>query len=66
MAIGWIAYCAIRSVDRYDVEILISLDLVSGGYALASALQLSGPIAMRILVAVIVLFFVTSAGARSC
>jgi CPA1 family monovalent cation:H+ antiporter len=46
LAIGWIAYRAIRSVDQYDVEILISLALVSGGYALASALHLSGPIAM--------------------
>lgn len=46
LGIGWIAYRAIRSVDQYDVEILVSLALVAGGYALATALHVSGPIAM--------------------
>jgi CPA1 family monovalent cation:H+ antiporter len=45
-AIGWIAYRAMRSLDSWDVEILISLALVSGGYAAALALHVSGPIAM--------------------
>ena len=44
--IGWLAYRAIRSVDSYDVEILLSLALVAGGYAAAVALHISGPIAM--------------------
>ncbi len=44
--IGMIAYGLLRSVDDYQVEILISLALVIGGYALAQALHLSGPIAM--------------------
>src|SRR5262249_49504602 len=35
-----------KSVDNYQVEILLSLALVAGGYALANALHLSGPIAM--------------------
>jgi CPA1 family monovalent cation:H+ antiporter len=43
---GYIAYRAFRSVDDYEVEILISLALVAGGYALANALHISGPIAM--------------------
>jgi len=43
---GYIAYRAFRSVDNYEVEILISLALVAGGYALANALHVSGPIAM--------------------
>lgn len=43
---GWIAYRLIRSVDNYQVEVLLTLALVSGGYALASALHLSGPIAI--------------------
>jgi monovalent cation:H+ antiporter, CPA1 family len=43
---GGIAYSLLRSVDDYQVEILISLALVIGGYALANALHLSGPIAM--------------------
>jgi len=46
LAAGWLAYRAMHSVDSYDVEILISLALVAGGYALASALHVSGPIAM--------------------
>ena len=36
----------LRSVDNYQVEVLLTLALVSGGYALASALHLSGPIAI--------------------
>ena len=36
----------LRSVDNYSVEVLVTLALVMGGYALASALHLSGPIAM--------------------
>lgn len=46
LGIGLVAYRAMRSVDSYDVEILISLALVSGGYAVANALHVSGPIAM--------------------
>jgi len=46
LTVGAIAYRAFRSVDNYEVEILISLALVAGGYALANALHLSGPIAM--------------------
>jgi monovalent cation:H+ antiporter, CPA1 family len=45
-AIGLLAYAAFRSVDSYEVEILISLALVAGGYALAQAIHVSGPIAM--------------------
>jgi CPA1 family monovalent cation:H+ antiporter len=46
LAAGYLAYRLIKSVDNYQVEILLSLALVSGGYALAHALHLSGPIAM--------------------
>ena len=46
LALGWLAYHLIRSVDNYQVEVLLTLALVSGGYALASAWHLSGPIAM--------------------
>lgn len=44
--IGWITYRLLRSVDNYQVEVLLTLALVSGGYALASALHVSGPIAI--------------------
>ena len=46
LVIGWIAFYLLRSVDNYQVEILLTLALVTGGYALASALHLSGPIAI--------------------
>ncbi|HKM55824.1 MAG TPA: sodium:proton antiporter [Isosphaeraceae bacterium] len=43
---GWLVYLLLKSVDNYQVEILLSLALVAGGYALADALHLSGPMAM--------------------
>jgi len=46
LTIGGIAYFLLRSINNYSVEVLITLALVTGGYALASALHLSGPIAM--------------------
>lgn len=45
-AIGYIAYRMLKTVDNYQVEILISLAIVTGGYVLAYNLHLSGPIAM--------------------
>jgi CPA1 family monovalent cation:H+ antiporter len=44
--IGWLAYQLLKNVDDYSVEILITLALVSGGYALATTLHTSGPIAI--------------------
>jgi CPA1 family monovalent cation:H+ antiporter len=46
LAIGYLAYRMLKSVDSYQVEILLTLALVLGGYALANALHLSGPIAI--------------------
>jgi CPA1 family monovalent cation:H+ antiporter len=46
LAIGWLTYQLLKQVDNYQVEILLTLALVMGGYALASALHLSGPIAV--------------------
>ena len=43
---GWVVYRMLRSVDAYQVEILLTLALVTGGYALAQALHVSGPLAM--------------------
>ena len=43
---GWIAYLLLKSVDNYRVEMMLTLALVMGGYALASVIQVSGPIAM--------------------
>lgn len=44
--VGWIAYRMLKSVDNYQVEILITLGLVTGGYAFAQRLHISGPLAM--------------------
>jgi len=44
--IGYIAFRLLASIDNYQVEILITLALVFGGYALATKLHLSGPIAI--------------------
>lgn len=46
LLIGGIAYAMLRAIDDAHVEILVTLGLVLGGYALAQALHVSGPIAM--------------------
>jgi CPA1 family monovalent cation:H+ antiporter len=43
---GLLAYWMLRSVDHYQVEVLLTLALVMGTYALAGVLELSGPIAI--------------------
>jgi CPA1 family monovalent cation:H+ antiporter len=48
LAAGWVVYRLLRSVDNYQVEVLLSLALVAGGYALADRLHVSGPLAMVI------------------
>ena len=46
LLIGAIAFYMLRSVDQYQVEILTTLALAMGGYALAGAIHVSGPIAI--------------------
>lgn len=46
LLIGYVTYQMIKSVDNYQVEILLTLALVMGGYALATAIHVSGPIAV--------------------
>ncbi len=46
LALGYVAYRMLRSVDHHQVEILITLALVMGGFALADLLHTSGPIAV--------------------
>ncbi len=45
---GWIAYRAMATIDEYSLEILITLGVVAGTYALAQRFHLSGPIAVVI------------------
>jgi CPA1 family monovalent cation:H+ antiporter len=46
LLIGWGAYGMLKTIDNYQVEVLITLALVAGGFALADELHLSGPIAI--------------------
>lgn len=46
VALGYLAYRMLRSVDNYQVEILITLALVMGSFGLADLLHTSGPIAV--------------------
>ncbi|WP_052629036.1 cation:proton antiporter, partial [Rhodopseudomonas palustris] len=43
---GYIAYRGMRMLDDYPIEVLISIALVTGTYALAARLHVSGPIAV--------------------
>jgi CPA1 family monovalent cation:H+ antiporter len=47
---GWlleyIGFLALRSIDRYIIEVGITLAIVMGGYNLADDLHVSGPLAM--------------------
>ena len=45
-ALGLLALSMLRAVNDYKVEVLLSLATAAGGYALAYALHVSGPIAM--------------------
>jgi CPA1 family monovalent cation:H+ antiporter len=42
---GYLAYRAMREIDDFPIEVLITLALVTGTYALANRLGMSGPIA---------------------
>ena len=46
LVIGYLAYRMLKSIDGHNVEVMITLALVLGGYALALHLHVSGPIAM--------------------
>lgn len=48
LALGWVTYLMLRSVDDYQVEILLTIGLVLGGYALVSALHSSAPLAIAV------------------
>ncbi|MBK7645327.1 MAG: sodium:proton antiporter [Planctomycetes bacterium] len=46
LVLGYATYRMLKSVDEYQVEVLLTLAAVTGGYALASHLHISGPLAM--------------------
>lgn len=43
---GYAAYWAMKLIDDYPIEVLISLALVTGTYAVAQRLHVSGPLSM--------------------
>ncbi len=45
-ATGWIVFQLVKRMDNYSLEVLLTLALGMGTYALADALHLSGPIAV--------------------
>ncbi len=46
LACGWVTYLLLKSVEDYKVEVLLTLALATGGYALAEQLHVSAPIFM--------------------
>ena len=48
LALGYGAFLMMRGVDDYNVELIISLALVTGTYSLAGILNVSGPVAVVI------------------
>ena len=49
LVLGTITFWLLRSVDNYQVEVLLTLAAVTGGYALASRWHVSGPLAMVVV-----------------
>ena len=45
---GYFGYRALAGMDEYTLEVLITLAIVMGGYALCSQLHISGPLAMAV------------------
>jgi CPA1 family monovalent cation:H+ antiporter len=44
--LGYVTFRLLKSIDNYQVEVLLTLAAVTGGYALAKELHVSGPLAM--------------------
>ncbi len=49
LALGYVTFLMLKSVDNYQVEVLLTLAAVIGGYALAARLHVSGPLAMVVV-----------------
>ncbi|MBZ0130014.1 MAG: sodium:proton antiporter [Rhodobacteraceae bacterium] len=57
--LGWLTFQLMRRIDDYPLEVLLSLGLAFGGYELAVALHMSGPIT-----AVVAGLFIGDVGVR--
>ncbi|MDR3370770.1 sodium:proton antiporter [Rhodoferax sp.] len=49
LVLGYATFWLLKSVDNYQVEVMLTLASVTGGYALASHLHVSGPLAMVVV-----------------
>jgi CPA1 family monovalent cation:H+ antiporter len=49
IAAGYLGYYLLKSIDSYGVEVLITIALVTGGYALAYKLHISGALAVVVM-----------------
>lgn len=49
LALGYGLFRMLKSVDNYQVEVMLTLAAVTGGYMLASKLHVSGPLAMVVV-----------------
>lgn len=48
VGLGYLGFWALRSIDNYVVEVMITLALVMGGYLLADTIEVSGPLSIVI------------------
>ncbi|MEP7100604.1 MAG: sodium:proton antiporter [Burkholderiales bacterium] len=46
LVVGYVTFRLLRSIDNYQVEVMLTLAAVMGGYAFALRLHVSGPLAM--------------------
>jgi CPA1 family monovalent cation:H+ antiporter len=48
LIVGGLGYLALRGINEHNLEVLVTLAIVMGGYALAHTLHVSGPVAMAV------------------
>jgi len=48
LVLGWVGFKAMQGIDEHNLEVLITLALVMGGYTLAQTIHVSGPVAMAV------------------
>ena len=46
LLLGWITYRLMKSIDDYDIEVILTLAMVMAGIVLSQYLHVSGPLAM--------------------
>lgn len=46
LILGWVTYRLLKSIDNYEIEVIITIALVMGGTVIAQQLHLSAPLAM--------------------